>query len=191
MGRRRKPGKRAKSGRLSRAHLNPQVRDFGTLEAQAKRKALVGVNEKGDPNDPVLSATAVGTLYAHGYLTRSQYAEAIEYRRLRCAIYGAPWPTTGLGPAADEKALAEMEQQFEEKVRALTEYQKSVVANVAVFDWIPMWFFDQRNGWNRMLPEDYAEKEALVSGLDLMVGQGQRVQRRRDVSQLTALLKVL
>ena len=177
MGRRRKPGKRAKSGRLSRAHHDPRVRDFGTPEAQAKRKALVGENEKGDPNDPNLSATAVGTLYANGYLTRSQYAEAIEYRRLRCAIYGAPWPTTGLGPAAAEEALAELQRRFEEKVRVLTEYQKSVVTRVAVFDWRPMWFFDLRNGWNRMLPEDYAEKEALLTGLDLMIGSGAAVKR--------------
>ena len=169
MPRKRKSGKRAKSGRLSRAHHDPLVRDFGTPEAQAKRKALVG--ENGDPN---LSATAVGTLYANGYLTQSQYDEAIEYRRLRCAIYGAPWPTTGLGPAAAEGALAELHLRFDEKVRALTEYQKFVVANVAVFDWLPTWFFDQRNGWNKVLPEDYVEKEALLSGLDLMAGLRQR-----------------
>ena len=58
--------------------------------------------------------------------------------------------------SCSEDALAKLQRRFEEKVRALTYYQKFVVANVAVFDWLPMWFFDQRNDWNKMLPEDHA-----------------------------------
>lgn len=167
-GRKRKDGVRTKSGRLSRAYNDPRVRDHGTPESSAKRQALVGVN--GDPN---LSASAPGMLHAHGYLDAQQYAEALEYRRLRCILYGSPWPAFSASSDPSEERLASLQERFDRKVSVLTECQKHVITAVTVFDERPNWFFCLKLGL-KMLPEDYTEQEALVSGLDAMLGRQER-----------------
>ena len=49
MARKRKRGRRLSVGAVSTAHHDPRIRDFGTPEAQAKRTALVGENERASP----------------------------------------------------------------------------------------------------------------------------------------------
>lgn len=163
-GRPRKSGPRTKNGRLSKAHRSPELRDNGTLEAQHKRRLLVG-----DGADTTLAATCPGILHARGHLDKDQYAEAIEYRRLRCIIYGAPWPGYAAGSQATEERLIDIQARFERKVRRLTEEQKQIITNVCVFDRYPNWFYaDFLN--LKPLPEDYAERDALIRGLDALVG---------------------
>ena len=161
-GRRPKPGPRTKSGHLSRAI---SARDQGTHEAQAKRRALVGPN-----SNLALAESAPGILHAHGYLDRDQFAKALKYRALRCALYGPPWPTTTNGSEPTDKALRKLKLKFNALVRTLTPEQKHVVTNVAVFDRIPMWFFAYRLGL-KILPEDVIEQSTLVSALDAMLGR--------------------
>ena len=155
--------------------MHPDVRDQGTWEAQQKRRMLVG--ETGDPN---LSATAVGILHAHGHLDAHQYAEALNYRRLRCALYGPPWPINGLGPEPSEGSLEKLRRRFNAKVRLLTEFQKIIVTDVAVFDVIPNWHYVGYLGI-KSLPEDYVEKAALIGALDLMLGRNVDTLRQRAV----------
>jgi hypothetical protein len=168
MARKRKPGKRTRSGRLSRAYLDPNVRDMGTPEVQAKRRALVGEGSALE-----LSATAPGVLHAHAYLDKDQYAEALEYRRLRCALYGPPWPMFSTSSGPTEERIARLQERFDRMAAALTEEQKRIITDVAVLDRIPTWFFCLQLKL-KMLPEDYAEQEALVTGLDAMLGRAHR-----------------
>ena len=166
--------------------------DFGTLELQNKRKAAVG--ENGDPN---LSATAIGMLLACGALAddpelaRERYEAAWRYRRLRCAVYGPPWPSNVLGHDANDERLLRAHRQFaalvgfwapagewcpaqEPEARfqqgRLTRDQVVIIENVCVFDGKPMWFDAQRLGL-KLLPEDIAERELLLAGLDAIRGE--------------------
>lgn len=171
-GRPRKPGPRTKNGRLSKATKKyPELRDLGTDEVQAKRQALVG-----DGADATLSATAIGIIFARRTelflvapdgtceFEREHYDAALDYRRMRCALYGPPWPTHTTGGEASEERLAAMKERFDRKVAALTEEQKQVVASVCVFDEIPVWF-DAKLLKLHLLPEDVAAQQALMDGL--------------------------
>ena len=93
---RRKDRPRAASGRLSRAY-QADARDNGTRQLQAKRQAAVGWSrdKDGQPvgNDPSLSATAAGILYARGILDLDRYTAALKYRSIYCLLFGPPWPS--------------------------------------------------------------------------------------------------
>lgn len=164
MARKRKAGARTRGGRLSRAN-KVTLRDMGTFEAQRKREALVGSG-----NDPTLSSSALGCLFAYGYIDRAMYDAGLDYRRLHAILYGTPWPShlEGGDPISDER-LVDIRKRFEAKVRKLTAEQKRVVGNVAVFDWRPMWFYVLILNLPRMLPEDEAERNALIDGLGALV----------------------
>lgn len=165
MAKKRKAGPRTKSGRLSRAYLDPRVRDHGTPEAQNKRRALVG--ENGDPN---LSSSVPGILYAHGYLDAQQYCEALEFARLRCILFGGPWPSNTIGSEPTEERIREIKRRFESKAARLTTEQESVITNVAAFHRIPNWFFALKLNL-KMLPEDHLEQELLLSGINALLGR--------------------
>jgi hypothetical protein len=141
---------------------------MGTPEVQAKRRALVG-----EGNAPELSATAPGILHAHAYLDKDQYAEALEYRRLRCILYGSPWPCYSDSSEPPPSSIKTIQERFDARAGALTEEQKTVITNVAVFDVLPTWFFCRRLGL-KLLPEDDAEHLALVSGLNSILGRHHR-----------------
>jgi hypothetical protein len=49
----------------------------------------------------------------------------------------------------------------------LSPEQRQAVGNLAVFGFIPQWFFTERLRL-RELPEDRAERAALVAGLDAL-----------------------
>lgn len=168
MARKRKPGPRTKSGRLSRAYKSPRLRDQGTDELQAKRQAAVG-----EGADLSLSSTMPGVLYARGHLDRDQYAEALEYRRVRCALYGPPWPSNGHNREASEARIAKLTQRFEAMCAVLTTIQKLVLANVCVFDQEPMWYRRRLQG-QRMRVVDEFERTQLIEGLNALIGGKQR-----------------
>lgn len=131
MARRKKAGARTKSGRLSRAYTGP-ARDAGTPELQAKRQAIVG-----DGADPNLSVSAPGILFAKAILNREQYAQALTYRKLRAAIFGPPWPTNATAGEASDTNLIRCKRKLRALERRITNGQRHLIANVAVFDILP------------------------------------------------------
>ena len=169
MPRKRKPGKRTKSGRLSTAIAN--TRDNGTAEVQAKRRAMVGdtpLEPGGKLPDPALSASAPGILFAHGVLDREQFDQAMIYRRLRSAVYGSPWPTNVIGPDVTDKRLATLQRRLAEIEARVSQAQRHVVAQVAVFDHIPQFFYCTKLKLKH-LPEDIEYHSLLITGLDAML----------------------
>jgi hypothetical protein len=183
MARKRKSGPRTKSGQVSRAYKsNPTLRDHGTPEAQAKRLALVGQNA-----DPALSATMPGILYARrtelfreGEYELDHYTEALEYRRLRCSLYGPPWPTNVVGGAASDERLAKLRERFDRMCGRLSQIQKLVLSNVCVYDQEPMWLW-RVNAGLRLRFIDKFEKDCLIKGLGALVSGGTVDERPQDV----------
>jgi hypothetical protein len=84
MPRKRKPGPRTKSGRLSRSYRGP-ARDVGTPEFCAKRGYLI------NGSDPQLAATTSGVLLANHMISRDQHAAALTYALAHALTYGRPW----------------------------------------------------------------------------------------------------
>jgi hypothetical protein len=107
-GPKRKAGPRTKSGKLSRAYKrNPEVRDQGTRELQAKRLALV------NGGDPQMAASAATILYANGILDAEQRDAALRYGWAHALTYGRPtWHLSSVmlepswGPATSDMMIA-------------------------------------------------------------------------------------
>ena len=122
-----------------RPQEQPDLRDKGTLEAQAKRHALI------NGADPQLAATASGILLANGLLTQAQHVAALRYARLHALVYGKAWtvvcplgwdlPSHGSEPS--EGLLDWAERRIVELNALLTPEQRQAVANVAVFGFVP------------------------------------------------------
>jgi hypothetical protein len=169
MARPRRKGPRTKTGRLSRAHKHPELRDKGTPEGQARRTALVN----GAPVE--LAATVPGILFARGFLTRDQYDAAQRYAGLHRTAFGPAWrqqcPLAEAhgGPTIDDDLLIRLREVLDELHARMTPEQRKAVADVAVYQVLPTWFFAARlKLW--MLPQDERERDALVSGLDALAG---------------------
>lgn len=166
MARRRKPGvARAKSGRISRAYAGP-ARDTGTKETQAKRAYLI------NGSDPQLAASASGILLANGFLIKHQHAAALTYGWAHALTFGRPWRQAcplgdRTGTAPSDERLVKAKAKLAEMDSKLTPDQRQAVGNVAVFGFIPIWLWTERLKL-RSLPEDAAERAALVSGLDAL-----------------------
>ena len=94
----RKPGPRTKCGRIFRAYKDPEIRDHGPKEFQAKRQYLV------NGADPQLAATASGILLANGLLTREQYDAAMRYAWAHALVYGKPWRDLPAGRSRRQRA---------------------------------------------------------------------------------------
>ena len=132
MARKRKPGPRTPSGRLSRAYKSPELRDKGTPEVQDKRAYLI------NGSDPQLAATASGILLANGFLTHEQHAAAMRYswaHALTCGRPLAPSPPargTGRRPDPADDLLERARQRLQAMDARLTSEQRQPVGNVAV-----------------------------------------------------------
>lgn len=181
MARKRKSGPRTKSGRLRhRPHRDQQLRDHGTEEGQMKRKALVG------EADPALAATALGILFARGYLStgknddldRDRYTEGLEFGRLRACVYGTPWPSNAESTEPSDERLVDMKRRLRRKEELLTDEEKHVLDSVCRLHRLPHWFWLLMGEMHALEgPEDREERELLLSGLDALV-QGRRGMAR-------------
>jgi hypothetical protein len=174
MARKRKPGPRTKSGRLSRAHKrNPELRDQGTFEGQRKRTALI------DGASVELAASAAGILFANGHLEQKHFSAAVSYARLHALVFSRQGPTPCLlskhlpwqgGPVLDEGGIEAAERKLIRLNAKLSDAQKQVIGNVAVFSNLPTWFYMgkfKRISW-RTLPEDEQERRDLLDGLSIL-----------------------
>ena len=78
-----------------------------------------------------------------------------------------PWQA---GFAPDEGGIEAAEKKLMRLNAQLTDAQKQVVGNVAVFSNLPTWFFmgkSKRLSW-RTFPEDEVERQDLVDGLTIL-----------------------
>jgi hypothetical protein len=136
--RKRKAGPRTKSGRLSRAHKSPELRDKGTFEGQAKRQFLV------NGGDSQLAATASGILPANGLIDQDMYIAALRYARAHALVFGIKIPIAaeiyGYGDQPPEIAMAAAREQIDKWNERLDPDERKQVANLAVFGCVPHWF---------------------------------------------------
>jgi hypothetical protein len=174
MARKRKPGPRTKSGRLSRAHKrNPELRDQGTFEGQRKRTALInGASVE-------LAASVPGILFANGHLEQRHFSAAINYARLHALVFGRQGPTPCLlskhlpwqgGFIPDEGGIEAAERKLTRLNGLLTDAQRQQVGNICVFSHLPTWFYMgkfKRLRW-RTFPEDEVERRDLLDGLSIL-----------------------
>ena len=163
-GRKRKPGPRTKSGRLSRAYKDPEIRDLGTREFQDKRAYLV------NGADPALAATASGILLANGLLTREQYDAAMRYAWAHALTFGKRWrQICPLGEPVWSEPPQRMQEIARDKLAwmdsRLRLEQRKAVADVAVFGFLPMWWIAGKLKL-RSMPEDERDRQELLAGLD-------------------------
>ena len=170
MARKRRPGPRTKCGQLSKAYSgNPACRDRCTPEFEDKRAALI------NGSDPQLAATASGILLANGFLTRNQHASATGLCQATCDRVRStlvPAMSLGLGSCGrrsdpPEELVIKARHRLDEMHRQLTPLERQAVANVAVFQFIPQWFYTVRLKL-RPLASDERERPALLSGLDAL-----------------------
>jgi hypothetical protein len=160
----RKPGARTKSGRLSQAHKrNPQLRDHGTPEAQAKRLALVN----GSGNH-ALAFTLPDVLLAWHIISPAQHTAAWKLRRARAAVFGVPLENREPGRVPDDEQIRRNERRYAAMLGRLSPDQALAVVDLIL---------DLRSPWIRRAvlelhpaEGDEAERQTLLSGLDALAG---------------------
>jgi hypothetical protein len=162
-GRPRKDKLRTKTGRLSRAYKS-RLRDEGTEEFREKRARLI------NGSDPQLAATASGILHANGYLTADQHHAALSYAWAHAVVYGRPWRQAcplgdRVGGEMPDRLVVTAKGVLARMDSRLNPEQRFAVANLAVFGFLPAWFWVAKSGW-RQMPEDEPERLALLAGLD-------------------------
>jgi hypothetical protein len=165
MGRRRKSGPRTKSGRLSRAHATA-ARDHGTAEGQRNRHHLVN----GAAVE--LAGSALTVLLANGHIDAEQARAAGAYHAVYALSFGLPVPKGSqrlFEPHAprirSDRSLARARERFEAMARRLGRDQKAALDQLVVIGALPTWFRQVKLG-RPLRPEDEAEREALISGLE-------------------------
>jgi hypothetical protein len=145
---------------------DPDLRDQGTPENRAKRAYTT------NGCDPQLVATASGILLANNMISQEQHNAALIYARLHALVFGKAWPyacplSWELGAHGHEPG-EDMIRRARDRIDALnarlTSDQRRAVANVAVYGFIPQFFYASRLKL-RQLPSDERERQALLSGL--------------------------
>jgi hypothetical protein len=174
MAKKRKPGLRTKSGRLSRAYKS-EARDKGTPEVQCRRAYVI------NGCDPQLAGSTSGILLANEMISQGQHVACLRYAHAHALVYGKVWrvvsplswdmPQHGAEPPED--ACIRAKERIDRGNAQLSPEQRQAVANVAVFGLVPQWFFTIRLKL-RPLPSDEIDRQALLSGLDAIAS----VERR-------------
>jgi hypothetical protein len=114
----------------------------------------------------------------NAHLDQDQFNAAINYGRLHAIVFGRvwlnlcplkehlPWQS---GPVPDEETVTSVRQRLDKLNDKMTLEQRQAVANAAVFNMLPTWFFAARSIC-RLLERDEREREALLSGLTVLTG---------------------
>ena len=188
--------KRTKNTRRKRT---PPRIDYGTPEAVAKRRAIVGVSVKREangqtqivPNDPTKAESPAGAMLVRGLITLEQYGAAERFAWLYSTMFGNMLPTTdrvpgvtsapccGVNPPCKDCSAAKLEAKWKQASAALDGASRNAVANVAVFKRWPRWLLREigRNLYPR--PSEDRERKALLAGLDALVAVGCVVMERK------------
>jgi len=105
-------------------------------------------------------------------ITSDQHAAALTYAWAHAMTFGRPWCQAcplgdrGGGAEAPEDLVELAKERLAAMDAALSPEQRQAVANVAVFGFIPPWFFVARGCGGRALATDERERAALVIGLE-------------------------
>lgn len=184
-GRKRKPGKRTKSGQLSRAGLVPY--DHGNERAQAMR-ALYGDNW----SDPIGRAYEAGLL-GHGENAKGSDAKTVlDFAR---SLHVAYWRAYMIGPirctlaASGGKQTGDIIDFDAEKTRRREKWLNESLTFVSSMgvrrafdqlvidvnpdngpDWLDRIIWDQRRGKETASPSDHARLRAALDALETLSG---------------------
>jgi hypothetical protein len=180
--------------------------DYGTPEAVAKRRAIVGVSVKRDkagvpriePNDPTKAYSPAAAMLARGFLSQDQFNATERYAWLYAKATGARTPAVEKFPNATSAICGEavacpnceehdcpaksIERKWRDACAALWKHPRKVkdaVDGVAVFWHWPRWWFERTGRRNSPRPIDEAGYAALITGLDALVAIGCTVQERK------------
>jgi hypothetical protein len=176
--------------------------DYGTPEAVAKRRAIVGVSVKRDsngqaqivPNDPSKAESPAGTMLVRGLISVEQYGAVERFAWLYSAMFGNMLPTSeheahgtgapccGVIPPCKDCSTAKLEAKWRQASAALDRHPRAVrdaVANVAVFKRWPRWLLREigRNLYPRS--SENTERKALETGLNALIAVGCIVIERK------------
>jgi hypothetical protein len=105
------------------------------------------------------------------------YAAACRYAWLHPSIYGLPTRQMcvlgrdpgSIGTGLTDDQLIERREELAAMEEKLTLEQRQAVASLACYGIIPAWHYTER-GIGRALPEDRADREALLTGLRAISG---------------------
>lgn len=148
-----------------RRKKRPPAIDRGTPEQQARRRALIGAAAAH------LAEYPLGVLLARGLVTAEQHDAGCHYAYLAGRVLGRTKPyraeaAGGGGAELTEAARASIERRWLEAVRLLLgagRRAKDAVDNAAIFERLPGWLAREQPR-----PNDTAEQQALVAGLDVL-----------------------
>jgi hypothetical protein len=122
--------------------------------------------------DPQLAATASGILLANGCLAPAQHSAALRYAWAHALTYCKPWrQMCPLGDPVGTEPPQRLQEIARDKLgwmdKRLDRAQRKAVVDVAVFGFLPMWWLASKLKL-RAMPEDEADRQALLSGLDAL-----------------------
>lgn len=183
--------------RRGRPRLDRPTTDRGTPEQQARRATLAG------PGDPVLSEYPLGIMLARGLITSEQheagcfyaalYGRAIGRAQLSCAhVYRRLLAESGRGKELDDKGQEHMERLFRDGKNRLLAAGRSIcqaTENLVVFG-RPARFLANRRTNELRRGADFAEYQAVLAGLDVLVasyGRGAGRRGRMEVHRAPSL----
>jgi len=171
MARRRKPGQRTKSGRLSRQGV-----DRGTQELRDRRAWLAG------DGDPANTTYPLGILLANGAIGEDLHRYGCDYAWMHAVLFGSA-STAAItadrarpGAILDEVALRRISLKMELARRALDQAGRQIrdaVEALVVYERVPRWMRPVPPAWS-----DIQQAEKLIKGLELLRRAFEEAPRR-------------
>ena len=180
-----------------RPKLDRPDHDGGTPELQARRSALVGLN------DPALAEYPLGIMLARELITGEEheagcyyamlYAKAVARTSLSCAhIYRRMLAESGRSTALDDKSQEHIERLFRQGKNRLLAAGRRVseaTENLAVFG-RHAHFLDSRRTAELRRGADFTEFQAVMEGLAILVacyGRGAGRRGRMETYRAASL----
>jgi hypothetical protein len=103
----------------------------------------------------------------HVACLRYAHAHALVYGKVWSVVSPLAWDLPAHGREPPESAVRRAKDRINAWNARLDPDQRQAVANVAVFGFIPQWFYAERLKL-RPLDQDGRERRALLSGLDAL-----------------------
>ena len=187
---------RARKGKHRPGYRRPPVQiDLGTLELQAKRRAIVGRTVQRDaqgnavivPGNPHKSTCPLDALLERGCIDAAQYAAGRRYSWLYARALGRqldPIEVSISGlyamcgeaedcPSCKDCTPRKIANAWRAAYSAIPDRRaKDAVDNCTVYHRWPRWFVALIGGLLVHRPSDYTDRAALIRGLNALVAAG-------------------